>query len=385
MTIRTLVATLALTAAAGCASVPTSSPSTRVDAAASAAMKVSGAQGLAVALIENGVPVAVRAYGARNAGGDPLTTDTVMYGASITKAVFAHLVMQLVDERRIDLDKPIAAMLPRPLPDYGNLDDYGNWGDLAGDERWRRLTPRHVLTHSTGFANFAFLEPDGKLRFHFIPGARYAYSGEGISLLQFAIEEGLGLKIEDELQRRTFRPLGMTNTSLIWQPRWRANLADGWTVDGRVVPHDDRSRVRAAGSMDTTIADLARWSAAFVRGDGLSRGTRRQMVMPQLRITAAAQFPTLAPELAPVDRFATLSAGLGVKSFSGPQGGGFFHGGHNDSTGNIWVCVERGKRCVVALSNDVRAERAYPALVRALLGETGVPWRWVYPGARSGP
>lgn len=156
-------------------------------------------------------------------------------------------------------------------------------------------------------------------------------------------------------------------------------LADGWTVEGKTVPHDDRSRVRAAGSMDTTIADFTRWAAALVRGDGLSRRARREMVWPHLPITTAAQFPTLAPELPPGRRFANLAAGLGVKSFSGPQGPGFFHGGHNDSTGNIWLCVERRRRCVVALSNDVRAERAYPALVRALLGETGAPWAWVYP------
>ncbi|MGJ3626241.1 hypothetical protein AB5I41_03480 [Sphingomonas sp. MMS24-JH45] len=49
-------------------------------------------------------------------------------------------------------------MLPRAIPYYGNLDAYGNWGDLANDARWRRVTPRHVLNHATGFANFAFLE-----------------------------------------------------------------------------------------------------------------------------------------------------------------------------------------------------------------------------------
>ena len=376
-----LGAMLALSACVGrSASEPASA---RVDATAHAAMASTGAQGLAVALIEDGRPVAVRAYGKRNAKGEPLTTDTVMYGASLTKAVFAQLVMQLVDEGRIDLDRPIAAMLPRPLPDYGNLDDYGNWGDLAGDERWRRITPRHVLTHSTGFANFAFLEPDGKLRIHFEPGSRYGYSGEGISLLQFAIEEGLGLKVEDELQRRTFRPLGMTETSLIWQPRWRANLADGWTVEGKVIPHDDRSRVRAAGSMDTTVADFTRWAAAFVRGDGLSAKARREMVDPQTPITTASQFPTLGPELPSGQRFSRLGAGLGVKTASGPQGRVFFHGGHNDSTGNIWVCVERGRRCAVILSNDVRAERAFPQLVRALLGDTGLPWAWMYPDFRG--
>lgn len=145
----------------GAAAPAPESAGARVDAAAREAMQATGAHGLAVALIEDGRPVAVRVYGKRNAVGEPLTTGTVMYGASLTKAVFAQLVMQLVDEGRVDLDKPIAAMLPKPLPEYGNLDDHGNWGDLAGDERWR-ITSRHVLTHSTGWANFAFLEPGRK-------------------------------------------------------------------------------------------------------------------------------------------------------------------------------------------------------------------------------
>jgi CubicO group peptidase (beta-lactamase class C family) len=343
-------------------------------------MAKTGSKGLAVALVDRGRVVLVRSYGARNAKGDPLRTDTIMYGASITKALFAYTVMQLVDEGKIDLDKPIAGMLPRPLPDYGNLDAYGNWGDLAGDARWRRITPRMVLTHSTGFANFAFLEPDRKLRIHFDPGTRYAYSGEGIMLLQFAIEKGLGLDLGAEVQRRVFARFGMRNTSLTWRADFAANLADGWTSDGSVEAHDERSRVRAAGSMDTTIADMAAFAAGFVRGEGLSARARAEMVRPQLPITTPAQFPTFLPELPMAARFKDVSAGLGVVTFTGPQGRGFYKGGHNDSTGNTWVCLERGRRCVVILSNDVRTEAAFPDLVRAALGETGMPWRWEYSG-----
>ena len=135
-----------------------------LDQAAREAMAQTGAKGLAIAVIDNGQVSAVRAYGVRNARGEPLAPDTVMYGASLTKAVFGYLVIQLAAEGRIDLDRPIAELLPDPLPSYGNVDAYGHWGDLASDERWRSITPRMALNHSTGFANFAFLEPDGRLR-----------------------------------------------------------------------------------------------------------------------------------------------------------------------------------------------------------------------------
>lgn len=349
-----------------------------IDSAVRSAMARTGARGLAMAVVEEGKPVLVRAWGERNAAGEPLGTDTIMYGASLTKAVFAYTVMQLAGEGKLDLDRPLASYLPRPLPDYGNLDDYGNWGDLAGDERWRRITARHVLTHSTGWANFSFLEPDRKLKFHFEPGRRYAYSGEGIILLQFVIEKGLGLDLGAEMQKRVFDRFGMANTSLIWRPDFARNLADGWKSDGAPEPHDERSRVRAAGSMDTTIADFARFAAAFMRGEGLKRGSRARMLRQQLPVGSASQFPTLAPEAPPAERWKGLAAGLGVVTFDGPQGRGFFKGGHNDSTGNIWVCLERGRRCVAILSNDVRAEAAFPALVESVLGETGLPWRWEY-------
>lgn len=353
-------------------------PAAKIDSAARAAMARTGARGLAMAVVEDGKPVLVRAWGVRNAAGEPLRTDTVMYGASLTKAVFAYTVMQLVDEGKLDLDRPLADYLPRPLPDYGNLDGYGHWGDLAGDERWRRVTARHVLTHSVGWANFSFVEPDGKLRFHFDPGARYAYSGEGIILLQFVIEKGLGLDLGAEMKRRVFDRFGMTRTSMVWRPGFAGNVADGWTSEGKVEPHDERGRVRAAGSMDTTIADFARFAAGFMRGEGLKKAARAEMVRGRLPIRTASQFPTLGPEVPAEKQYKGLAAGLGVVTFTGPQGRGFFKGGHNDSTGNMWVCLERRRRCVVLLANDVRAEAAFPALVEAALGDTGLPWRWEY-------
>jgi CubicO group peptidase (beta-lactamase class C family) len=349
-----------------------------IDAEVAKVMKATGAQGLAIAYIENGTPVYVQAYGKRNVKGDPLQTDTIMYGASLTKAAFGHLVVQLADEGRINLDASIATYLPKPLPDYPTEEKYAPWSDLKGDERWRRLTPRILLTHSSGFANFAFLEPDGKLRFHFEPGSRYAYSGEGLILLQFVLERGLGIDVGEEMQRRVFEPFGMANTSMIWRPDFAANLADGWDANGRVEPHDERSKVRAAGSMDTTINDIARFAAGYVAGEGISPRARAELTKAYLPITTASQFPSLQPEVPAAKRHRDLAAGLGVIVFKGPQGPGFFKGGHNDTTGNTWVCVETRRSCVVILANDVRAEPGFPRLVKFLLGETGVPWTWEY-------
>jgi CubicO group peptidase (beta-lactamase class C family) len=260
--------------------------------------------------------------------------------------------------------------LPKALPEYPF------YAALQGDERWRKLTPRILLSHTSGLANFAFLEPDGKMRFHFEPGQRYAYSGEGIILMQFVLETGLGLRVGDEMQRRVFDRFGMTRTSMMWRPDFRENLADGYTIDGTFEEHDERSKPRAAGSMDTTIADFAKFLAGFMRGEGLSPKSRAELLRPQIAITTPTQFPTFLEAVSPGVQAVHLSSGLGVIIFDGPLGRAFFKGGHNESTGNQAICVEKARRCVLFLANDVRAESVFQRLTEATLGDPGMPWAW---------
>ncbi len=337
-------------------------------------MAAQDVKGLAVAVIEKGEVVHVQTFGLRNVEKNlALEPDTVMYGASFTKTAFAVMVLQLVDDGLFDLDKPLADYLPKPIPDYEF------YADLKGDDRWRRLTARHVLTHSTGFHNFRWLEDDRTLRFHFEPGARYAYSGEGFYLLQFTLEQGLGLDVKIEMQRRIFDRFGMVKTSMQWRPDFADNLADGYAMDGSFEPHDERSNVSAAGSMDTTIADQARMWAGIMRGDGLSKESRAALVTPQLAISTEHQFPPLWETFDKRGPAIGLSAGLGLVTYQEADGTAWFKGGHNDWTGNLVVCQEGPRRCVVMMSNSVRAELIYPALFGVVLGpDTTMPWWWEY-------
>ncbi len=349
-------------------------------------MAQTGAQGMAVAVVDHGKVTFVNAYGIRNAKAEPLTTETVMYGASITKTVFAYTVMQLVDAGKINLDTPIAADLDEPLSSYGPdpifPDKYGPYKDLADDPRWQEITPRMCLTHSTGFSNFWFIEPDQKLHIHFNPGTRYSYSGEGFILLQFVVEhgrreQGLGVDVGD-LTQAIFHKLGMSRTGLVWHDGQDSNFADGWNDRGEPQRHSERKKVRAAGSMNTTISDLAKFAAALVRGDGLTKASRREMTKPSLHIGTRNQFPMFQSDLPVGEQRKDLHAGLGVVVFEGPQGSGFYKGGHDGQTANTLVCIETHQRCVVILSNDVRSEAGFADLVRFILGETGVPYDWEY-------
>jgi CubicO group peptidase (beta-lactamase class C family) len=130
---KTTASLLVLLSFIGCVTLPNKTPAfdaAAIDAEATRLMARKNVQGMALAVIEEGRVVHVAAYGRRNVERYlPLTTDTVMYGASLTKTAFAYMLLQLVDEGRLSLDASMAELLPRPLPEY---DDFKN---LAGDER----------------------------------------------------------------------------------------------------------------------------------------------------------------------------------------------------------------------------------------------------------
>jgi CubicO group peptidase (beta-lactamase class C family) len=340
-------------------------------------MKEAKVPGLAVAIVEDGKVVSMKAYGQRDVEqGLPLTTDTVMYAASLTKAAFAYATMSLVEAGKLKLDGSIAEDLPKPLPDYPK------YADLAGDERWRRLTPSILLSHRTGFPNFRFwqpgkaYDPNGKLSFYFDPGTRFGYSGEGINLMQFVLENGKSIDVDTLMKNRLFERYGMTRTSMTWRDDFAENVAIGYDEEGKPLGHKRRESVRAAGSMDTTIADYARLLAAMSRGDGLKAATYRTWLKPVVRIRSVRQFPTIGLADSHDNDSISLGYALGVGTFESPRGPAFFKEGHDDGTNNLFVCLERSKTCVLLMSNSSRGESIFAYLLDDVLGKTCFPWYW---------
>jgi CubicO group peptidase (beta-lactamase class C family) len=356
-----------------------------IDAVVSRVMETEEVPGIALAVIDAGEIRYIKSYGFRDIeSGAALNNETVMYGASLTKFVFATFVLELVDEGEIDLDRSIADYLPKPLPEY---EDYT---DIAGEEHWRELTMRILLGHTTGFSNYRFFppeggyDPEGKLKFYYAPGSRYGYSGEGYYVAQLVIEEGLNLDVGEEIQRRIFDRFGMKRTGMTWRDDFAPNISIGYTMEGERRGHNARSNARAAGSMDTTIADIAVWIAAFMRNEGLSAEARAEILKPHIAIRSRRQFPTLDPAVNPRNEEVELAAGLGVVTWQSPSGLGFFKGGHSDTTDNLLVCLENGKRCVVLLSNTAKGDRVFPQIVRSILGDVRLPWAWEYSSLDAG-
>ena len=201
--------------------------------------------------------------------------ETTTWAASITKGVFATYVMQLVERGEFSLDVPVAKQLPRSLETYEAYRETAT--EIVREPAWPTVTPRMLLAHTSGLANFAFVEPDKKMHLHFQPGTQYRYSGEGINLVQFVIEQQKGRPLDQLMQEAFFTPLGMTRTGLIYRTEFADNVADRYDADERFTSQTKRFPARGAGSMTTSAEDLARFAVgAFQRQDSEARDHARR-------------------------------------------------------------------------------------------------------------
>ncbi|SMB90458.1 beta-lactamase [Hymenobacter roseosalivarius DSM 11622] len=327
--------------------------------------------GLALAILDNNKVRYVKAFGYRSVEQkSPLEPQTAMYAASFSKAVFAYLVMQLMQDGLLDLDKPLHEYLAKPLPEVAGYED------LAADDRWKQLTARMALTHTTGLPNWRWLEPDEKLRFKFAPGAQYWYSGEGLQLLQVVLEHITQKGLVQLSEERVFKPLGMARTSYVWQPVFEENHAVGYLEDGTVLPKKKRKKAGAAGSMETTIADYATFVAAVMQGKGLTAKAKQEMVRAQVAIPFKAQFGPLATVPTDDNKAIKLSYGLGWGTFESPYGHAYFKEGHDDGWENHSVVFGDQKKGLILMSNSSNADKLFKELLEKLLGDTFTPWQW---------
>lgn len=329
--------------------------------------------GLALAVIRDGRVVSAAAYGSADVErGLPLSPNTVMAGASLTKAAFAHLVMQLVDEGIIDLDRPLPLQLRQPLGDYKDF------AELAADARWRKITPRMLLSHSSGLLNWRWINPDRKLTLNYQPGQRYVYSGEGFQLLQLIVEERTREPLATLMQKRVFDRFGMASTSMVWREDFATRTANTYTADGKPHGHARRSNARAAGSMDTTLNDYAAFLAGVLRGDGLSAASQRQMLSAQMAIVSPQQFPSHWPGETAVNQGISLAAGLGWVVYQSPRGPAFFKEGNDEGTNNLALGFAHSRDGLLMLSNSANADKLFYAAAERLLGpQTCLPWFWM--------
>ena len=345
--------------------------SSEIDATVTRLMKAAEVPGAGIAIFNDGRIVYFKSYGVRDKEKKlPLAMDSVMSAASFSKVAFAYMVMELVDEGVLSLDKPVYQYLPKPLPEYPK------YADLENDSRYKRITGRMLLSHTSGFPNWRSMEDDRKLKIHFEPGSRYAYSGEGIDLLQMVVETITKKPLEELMREHVFQPLGMTRTSMVWQDRFESDYANGYDEYGRLLGPQRRKHADAAGSMQTTVGDFAKFMQAVIQGKGLQEKTREQMLSPQIQISSKHQFPTFENVTTSENKAIRLSYGLGWGLYWTPYGQAFFKEGHDDAWRNYTVGFEKEKAGILIMTNSGNGEGIYKDLLETLLKNTYTPIEW---------
>ena len=342
----------------------------QIDESVNQLMQRARVTGIGIALFRAGKIAYLKAYGYRDTEkGLPLTPDSVMTSASLSKAAFASLVMLLAQERIIDLDKPIVQYLTKPLADYPR------YADLKGDDRYQKITLRMLLCHTSGFPNWRAFEENKKLRIHFEPGMRYAYSGEGIDLAQLVVETATHESLTDLMNEKLFGPMGMSRTSMVWQSRFDGDFANGYDGYGRSLGPEERRTPDAAGSMQTTLNDYAVFLSEIMRRKVLSTRAVGWMLSPQIRIHSEHQFPSLDNTTTSANDDIRLRYGLGWGLYSSPYGKAFFKEGHDEGWRHLALCFNNGSGILI-MTNSSNGEGIFKPLIDSIVGPTLFPFNW---------
>ena len=340
-------------------------------------MKVANVSGVAFSVFNNNNPIFSKTFGFANVQKkETLTENSVMYGASFSKTVFAYIAMQFVDEKIIDLDKPLCEYLSKPLYDYEFSSKKRGYKDLENDERYKKITARMCLTHTTGFPNWRWFEQDKKIKIKFEPGSRYSYSGEGLYLLQFVMEQITKKNFEEIAQERVFKPFNMLSTSYIWQKKFDDNICLGHNSNGQAYELNQTQNPNSAGSMSTTLNDFTKFYTALINSKGLSKKSFEAMTSQQIRIKTRGQFGPLAEINGTDNDGIQLGYGFGVGTFTTPYGRAFFKEGHDEGWGHYSVCFPDKKIAVVMMTNNDNGESIFKELLSYSIGDSFTPWKW---------
>jgi CubicO group peptidase (beta-lactamase class C family) len=351
-------------------------------------LELASVPGLGLGVIEDG-RVWSRGFG--QAVEDPAqatSPETVFEAASLGKPLLAYVVLRLVDAKAIDLDRPLYEYLPIPE---------------ANNPRMRRVTSRHVLSHTTGLPNWRrkpqSLEPA------FEPGQRFSYSGEGYFYLQRVIERLSGTPFARLMREQVFDPLNMRHSSYVWLPEFESRMAAGYDSEKRRVEvhaaigrrtlviatewgkplsewrYEDASRVvqlvnpnwpilplymvpNVADSLFTSISDYAKFLTHLVAPEGrpgleLLPATRRAMSTPEVRLNSA------------------LSWGLGWGIQRDEHGEVLWHWGANNSFRNFVIADPLNGRAVVVFTNSENGPRLYERVIVAVTGHDHPAFLWI--------
>ena len=339
---------------------------------------VAEVQGMAVAIFNENQPVYQSITGYKDFSKKLVLTDsTNIYGASLSKAVFSVLVMKLVEDKIIDLDTPLESYLPKKIYQYAaETRWHDNYSDLKQDSLYHKITARMCLAHTTGFANWRFIEPDRKLKVNSIPGTKYSYSGEGFVYLQVVLEKITGKGLEELAQEIIFKPLQMKNSSYEWQPRFQNDFAYGHMKNGETYKKDIDNEPRGGSTLETTASDYIKFLTAILNQEILTEASYEEIFSPQIRIHSLKNFGPDAKLSTNKYDSIQLSYGLGWVYLKTPHGKAVSKGGHGDGFQHYSILFPESGKGILIMTNSDNGESIYKELLEYTMADTYTPWEW---------
>lgn len=273
----------------------------------SAQMDSMGLPGLSIAIINDSKIIYYRTLGVTNVDTkEKVSEETLFDAGSMSKTAFTYLVMKMAEKGILNLDQPLYTYLPYP--------------DIAYDDRYKLITARMVLCHTSGFPNWRFLNEDKKLDIKFTPGTQFLYSGEGFEYLANVVAHLKNIPKNDLqylFEKEVSSPLGMKYAYYTWNDYVSKHQASGH-VDGKVSGgwgiNADNPDFAASYSLQTEAISYARFIIAMMQDKGLKKETYDEMFKSQIPIPSGTD---------------SSSYCLGIKIKPTRFGNEYMHDGYN--------------------------------------------------------
>ena len=261
---------------------------------------------------------------------------TVFQAASLSKVVFAYIVLRMVDKGEMDLDKP--------LVNYTDIERF------VSKEEAGVITARMVLSHKTGLPNWSAGPssaewPTSPIKFLFRPDSTFAYSGEGFAFLQRAVEKIKGKSLQEIVMEEVFIPLKMTKSCYGWLDIYDQCAVEGFNKEGVGRGKVAYPRENAAYTLMTNCSDYSKFLDAIIAGKGLKKETRREF------FTSEVKAKRYSNRERPSDSFIDWGLGIGIEH--NPELGDiYFHWGDNGVYKALFVIVPSQKSYLLYFTNS---------------------------------
>lgn len=279
---------------------------------------------------------------------------TVFKAASLSKVVFAYIVLKMADRGEIDLDTPVYK--------YTRIDRFEN-------QEWAKMvTPRMVLSHRSGLSNWAAGVSTDKwpvaiIKFKYWPDSTFSYSGEAYAFLQRAVEDIRGKSIQKVAEEEVFIPFNMPNTSYGWKDDYETLAANEYSRRGELQKKQIYPRENVGYTMRTTAKEYARFiENAIVDGIGLKPETHRMMLTP----TGVAHRNTEPKEY---DKYIEWGLGVGIEH-NEELGDIYHHWGDNGSFKALFIVAPKVNKYLVYLTNSFYGHDIIDQLTPLYFGNT---------------